>query len=468
MKIFLFNPPGPQGRAYIREGRCTQEVGVWTTQWPPVSLATAAAMLEKDGHQVRVIDFAAYGLDTLSLREVVKKEQPDFAFWNTGTPTIHFDLSLAGLIKKNAPGTVTGVIGTHVTVLPEKALEEPCVDIVIRGEPEQIISNICRKEGRNLGAICGISWRDAKDGQIHHNPAEPFLDPEVIPPPAWYTLDISFYRLPLKGRSFLIVAPTRGCPYSCNFCTAPIYYGRKLRKRPIKNVVDEIAENVSRYKIREFFIWADTFTADRDYVRQFCQAIMESNLRISWTCNSRVDTIDNKTLALMRKAGLWMISFGLESGNDEVLTMTGKGITVAQSRAAVLMAHQMGVKVAGHFVFGLPGETEKTMAETLRLALNLPLDIAQFYVAAPFPGTRLYEEAVKNGWLTSDANLSQDHAFMELPGLPAGRVNAFRRMAYRRFYTRPRALGRLLSMLEWGAIGHFSINLKRFLKYNFR
>ncbi|MFA4917102.1 MAG: radical SAM protein [Syntrophales bacterium] len=470
MKVFLFNPPGPRDKAYTREGRCTQEAGVWATQWPPVSLTTAAALLEKDGHQVMVTDLPASGLDKTSLEVLVKKYQPDFVFWNTGTPTLDFDLSLAGLIKRTAPKAITGVIGTHVTVLPEKALQKPFVDIIIRHEPEQIIRNICRNEGPNRQSIPGISWRDPKDGRIHHNPDEPFWDPEEIPPPAWHTLDISPYRLPLKGRPFLIVAPVRGCPYSCNFCTAPVYYGRKLRKRPIRNVLDEIEENVSRYKIREFFIWADTFTADRDYVKQFCRAIMERNLRISWTCNSRVDTVDSETLALMKEAGLWMISFGLESGNDKVLAMTGKGITVAQSKAAVMMAHRTGLKVAGHFILGLPGETEETMAETLALALNLPLDIAQFYVATPFPGTKLYEEAIKGGWLPSelDPNLSQDRAFMELPGLSTEKVNSFRRMAYKKFYIRPGILFGLLSMLEWGAISHFSLNLRRFLRYNFR
>lgn len=461
MKVLLFNPPGPEGRAYTREGRCTQEVGFWATQWPPVSLTTAAAILEKDGHYIRVVDFPASGLDTLSLKEVVKKERPHFALWSTGTPTLPFDLSLARLIKENAPEAVTGVMGTHVTAFPAEALAEPSLDLVIRGEPEGVIRNICRNN--DLKAIRGISYQ--RDGETHHNPPEPFLSPEAIPPPAWHTLDLTPYRLPLRGRPFLIVAPVRGCPYRCNFCTAPLYYGRRLRKRPVRNVIDEIEADVNRYRIRDFFIWADTFTADHDYVKQLCEAIIKKNPRISWTCNSRVDTIDEKTLTLMRKAGLWMISFGLESSNDRVLALTGKGITVAQSRRAVLMAHRAGVKVAGHFIFGLPGETEESMGETLTLALELPLDIAQFYVATPFPGTELYAEARKNGWLSSDANLSQQHASMELPGLPAGRVDAFRRLADRSFYTRPVAFIRLLSMLRWDGIAHLLPSLKRFLRH---
>jgi radical SAM superfamily enzyme YgiQ (UPF0313 family) len=249
-----------------------------------------------------------------------------------------------------------------------------------------------------------------------------------------------------------MVAPVRGCPWGCTFCTAPLYYGRGLRRRPVPQVADEMAQNVERFGIREFFIWADTFTADRSYVQELCRAVLARGLRISWTCNSRVDTIDAETLGLMKEAGLWMISFGLESGSDAVLAASGKGITVAQSRAAVTLAHRLGIRVAGHFMLGLPGETEGTMAGTLALALELPLDVAQFYAASPFPGTALFDEALRKGWLklgtAPNYNYSQERAVLTLPGLPPGRVDAFRRHAYRRFYLRPGAAARLLAMVE--------------------
>jgi radical SAM superfamily enzyme YgiQ (UPF0313 family) len=267
-----------------------------------------------------------------------------------------------------------------------------------------------------------------------------------------------------------MVAPVRGCPYRCTFCTAPLYYGYRLRRRPAARVADEMAANISRYGIREFFIWADTFTADRGYVRELCRAILARGLKISWTCNSRVDTIDEETLRLMKQAGLWMISFGLESGNDAILAASGKGITAAQSREAVRMAHGLGIRTAGHFMFGLPGETEETMAQTLALALSLPLDIAQFYAAAPFPGTALYDEALRKGWLNEAEKgerraFAQNSAVMELPGLPAARVDAFRRDAFRRFYLRPRAVARVLLMAEPGALAGMAPLLRRFLNW---
>ena len=497
MKIFLFNPPAPDGRGFTREGRCTQESGVWATQWPPVSLATTAALLEADGHDVSCIDFPAVALGITELKAFIAGHRPDMAFWSTGSPTLLHDLHISDIIKDISDSTLTGVMGTHVTVMAEATLKASSVDVVIRGEPEGIIRNICNINAEHRHDVPGISFRD-REGKIISNPDAAWLPPEDIPPPSWHLIDLAPYRLPLSGRPFLIVAPVRGCPFRCSFCTAPIYYGGKLRKRPVPNIIAEMKSNTERFGIREFFIWADTFTADRAYVRQFCRAIIDAGLRITWTCNSRVDTVDSETLALMKKAGLWMISYGLESGNDKILEGINKKITLEQSRNAVRTAHKLGIKVAGHFILGFPGETRHTMEETLRFALELPLDIAQFYAAAPFPGTSLYEAALRHGWLlirdtplligdgsrlsvkdvngdletteTTDASrlfftLSQNEAVLELPGLPAAEVDSFRRRAYRKFYGRPKIAAGLLSMVEPGAALQFISGMKRFLKW---
>jgi len=428
-----------------------------------VSLATTASLLERDGHTLRVIDCPAVGLDRARLEVLTKGFQPDFVFWTTATPTLNDDLNLAGFIKKNVPDAVTGVFGTHVTALPEVALTNPSIDAVIRREPEQTIREICLHGPGDWERIDGLSFKDRETGRPRHNLDRGLLRPDDIPSPAWHYLDITPYRLPLKGRPFLIVAPVRGCPYTCNFCTAPLYYGKRLRKRPVQEVVDEIENGMDKFGVKDFFVWADTFTADRGYVKEFSMEIAARELKISWTCNSRVDTVDREMLSLMKEAGLWMISFGLESGNDEVLEQTGKKITVEQSKDAVSMAHELGIKTSGHFVLGLPGETVASMRDTLRVALGLPLDIAQFYAAAPFPGTRLYDLALKKGWLQTDSPLAQDRAAMNLPGLPGQGVDAFRRYAYRRFYGRPKAAWNIISMVEPRAVGHVLRSLGAFL-----
>jgi len=464
-QILLFNPPIPGGRKHTREGRCTQAAGLWATQWPPLSLATTAAFLERDGHTVRVVDFPAKNKNTTDLLRLIEKERPDIAVWSTGTPTLESDLGLARVIKRIAPATITAVLGTHVSVQPQKVLEVSGVDAVIRREPEQTIRELCLDISGSWRAVAGLSYRETGTAKIRHNPDRKFLNPEDIPPPAWHLLDIRPYRLPLRGRNFLMVAPIRGCIYPCNFCTAAIYYGKKPRRRPVSLVIDEIEAGIERHRVHDYFIWADTFTIDQKYVRRFCRAIISRGLNISWACNSRVDTVDRDLLVLMRKSGLWMISFGIESGKQAILDQTGKQITVQQSRTAVQTAHALGIKTSGHFILGLAGETQTSMQDTLRLALELPLDIAQFYAAAPFPGTGLYTQAIERQWLTDKVSVSQSRAAMHLPGLSAQEVDRFRKHAYRKFYLRADTARRLMSMLKPGAIRDVPVNVWGFLRW---
>jgi radical SAM superfamily enzyme YgiQ (UPF0313 family) len=384
---------------------------------------------------------------------------------------LHHDLEIGRLIKQWHPEATTGVMGTHVSVNTAQALAAPGIDVVIRREPEQTIRRLCGQAMGAWGGVPGISYISDSSGpsgpekRLVENPDNAFMPPGSIPAPAWQFLDLTPYRLPLKGRRFLIVAPIRGCPFPCTFCTARIYYGKPLRKRPVTHVVEELETGIRRHGVRNFFIWADTFTADRQYVLDICGAIAASGLNIRWTCNSRVDTVDREMLEAMKKAGLWMISYGLESGDQGVLDRCGKRISLGQSRQAVSMAKQLGIRVSGHFILGLPGDTPQTLRQTLGFALGLPLDIVQFYAAAVFPGTRLHTEAVEMNWLRKEAGQSQDRASMDLPGLGAEALDAFRKRAYRRYYLRIPALWRLVRMVEPAAATNVLANLKGFMQW---
>ncbi len=460
-RILLVNPPHPEGKGFTREGRCTQEARVWATQWPPVSLATAAAFLEAGGRRTLILDCPAVGMNLEALRRRAEAFEPAWIFVTTGTPTLSADLAAARQLKQAAPAAQVAVLGTHVTADPESALSAGGIDAVIRGEPEGTIAALCRSKTEDCKKVAGISFVDA-DGAVRHNPDRPWLDPVDIPAPAWDRLDLSPYRLPLKGRPFLIVAPVRGCPYRCTFCTAPQYYGRALRMRPVSRVADEIEQNVARFGITDYLIWADTFTASRSYVADFCREIRRRRLRIAWTCNSRVDTVDDEILAEMKRAGCWMISYGIESADERVLSRSKKNITAADSARAVAAARRTGLVVSGHFIFGLPGDSTARMNKTLAFALELPLDIGQFYAASPFPGTGLFSEALEKGWLRPDAAGSQSRSVMDLPNLSAGEVDAFRRMAFRKFYLRPKVMLRLLSLVSPAAFPHLAQSLLRF------
>ena len=260
-----------------------------------------------------------------------------------------------------------------------------------------------------------------------------------------------------------MVTPHRGCPYPCSYCTAQTYYGAKLRRRSVERVFREIERNVRVHGIRDLFFWSDTFTIDKRYVLALCEAI--EPLGVSWASNSRVDTIDEELAVAMRRAGCWMVSFGIESGDQASLDAAGKGAKVEDAETAVKVVKKAGIKVAGHFVLGIPGETVESLEKTLALAARLPLDFEQFYCAVPFPGSRLYEQALEAGWLreTDFSRFRQDEAILELPALSPEEVKAYRQRAYRRFYTKPRVALGALAMLSPKNLGRATTAFKRFI-----
>ena len=326
MKIFLLNPTGPNGRAFTREGRCTQAAGVWGTTWPPLSLATCAALLDQAGHRVRVLDAAVTDPTGRVTKHVLREFAPDLVAWTTGTPTMVSDLSLGKRIKRLLPQAFTCVLGTHASALPEEALAFGGVDAVVRGEPEGPLSALAAAGLQDLQTIDGLSFLQRPEGEIAHNPSAVPLEVSRIPAPAWHLLDVRAYRLPLKGRPFLMTAPIRGCPYACSFCTAPLYYGPAASKAPGGACLDEIEANVVEHGVRDLFIWAEHLsrpTAPTSWT--FAMECWSGASTSPWTCNSRVDTVDLDMLIRMHRAGCWMISFGLESGSQAILDRCGKG-----------------------------------------------------------------------------------------------------------------------------------------------
>lgn len=437
--ILLLNPPTTDSQKFVREGRCTQQIDFWGTLWPPISLATIGAVLLQDNFGVQIFDCPAQEISLDFLKNIIAAQKPNVVIWSTGTPTIENDLGLADIIKKVNSSIATIVFGTHVTALAQECLERyPALDFIARNEPEYSIRKLvnCLNDKKAIHEIKGISFRTSKD-QIKHNPDREYIrNPDELPEPAWQLIDINRYRLPITNKKYLIIAPFRGCPFKCTFCTAQTYYSNQLRKRSVDVVLTEIKHNMEKYHIQDFFFWADTFTVNKKYVTELCNKIINSNLNIRWTCNARVDTVDESMFNVMAKAGCWMVSFGIESGNQEILDGVKKGIKIEQAFTAVTAARKAGIKTVGHFILGLPGETHETIEETIAFSRKLGLDFAQFYCAVPFPGSKLYDEAISNHWLsdTDWQHFSQNSAIMNFPEITAEEVNEYRKKAASSFY----------------------------------
>ena len=441
-KILFLNPPPFEGINVVREGRCMQRTGAWTSVWAPVSLATAAAVVREAGFEPIIADCSVEDMDEAALSALIASWKPDLVVINTSTPSIESDIAVASLAKSAYPGAKTLAMGIHPSALPESCFDmDANLDIVVRGEPEYTIRGaaMALRDGKGLESVSGLSFRDKK-GKIHQNRRRPFIKSlDKLPFPAWDLVDTSLYTLPFSNRRFLLAATARGCPYGCTFCANKVFYGAKPRRRTPQRVVDELQWAVEEFGIRDFLIWSESFTTDQEYAIETAEEIIRRGLDISWVCNSRVDTVSPKLLQTIKKAGCWMIGYGVESGSQEVLDSVRKGTTIADAVRAVRMAHDIGLEVTGHCILGFPGETEATMQQTIDFAKFLKLEYVQFYCAVPFPGSKFYDQCRTAGWLDESdwKHFEQNFSVITTPELTAEQVMEARERAYRQFYFQP-------------------------------
>lgn len=446
MNVLLVNPPGPQGIEMVREGRCMQRKGAWTAVWAPISLATIAAVLEREGFKCQIVDCIIERIGTEELLKRATRNPPHLVVINTATPSIVSDLETAAVIKKSFPGAVTLAIGIHVTALPDECLEmQPELDGVVRGEPEITILETAERLRlkKSLIGVAGLSVRE--DKQVRHYPDREPAELDSLPFPAWHHIRRDMHIMPFINRPFLLLATSRGCPYNCEFCADSTYYGRKLRLKSPGRIAREIEWAKAKFGIKDFLFWSESFTLNQEWTKEVADAIIKSGLDAAWVCNSRPDHVSSDLLTRLKAAGCWMIGYGLESGSDKMLKAMNKKTTVEQNREAVIMAKRAGLDVTAHMVIGFPGETPDTIQQTIEFAKFLPLDFAQFYCAVPFPGSRLYNEAKARGWInTSDWKLfEQNYSVLDLPEMSSYQTMQWRKKAYYSFYLSP---ARLLKM----------------------
>jgi anaerobic magnesium-protoporphyrin IX monomethyl ester cyclase len=469
VKILLLNPPEEKGEHFTREGRCTQQEGIWATLWLPISLVYIATLLKEQGHEAKVFDCPAENLEFQDVRTIIQSYAPEAVLWSTGTPSIDSDLRLSSMIKELNPSIATGVFGTHVTVLDQDCMKKyPSLDAIIRNEPEYTACEWvdALENHREFKGIQGLTYREGEN-TIVSNPQREFIPHlDALPFPDWSLIHIGSYRVPLKNEPFLMVMPLRGCPFSCNFCTCQTYYGKKLRLRSIQSVIDEIKNDITKYDIHYFFFWAETFTVNRLFIKELCREIALQGLNIHWMCNSRVDTVDEELLELMSKAGCWMISYGIESVDEEILKTARKNITLVQIKRAISLTRKNNILSAGHIIFGLPAETTASAEKTMKEVKGLGLDFAQFYCAVPFPGSELYTVAVEKGWITGQGfeSFRQEKAVMSLPSISPDQVERIRKQAIKEFYGRITVMRNVLRLANVRALKSIASGAIKFLK----
>ena len=442
--VFFVNPPSPDGLVYIRDinrsGRRSRE----KTIWPQISLASLAAVVKLAGFSVDLVDCIAEKMSWDKFKEVLKEKKPKYVVINAITSIISNDLYVSYLAK--AQGAKSIVIGPHITSLPKETMEKyPSVDLGILGEAESTIKELIDacEAGSDLSKVKGIVFR--KEGKAIVTEKRPFIENlDSLPIALHELLPIKKYRLPYIGNEYTFVLASRGCPFFCTFCRQPIMWERKVRSRSADSIFKEL-QYLDSIGVKNIMFHSDTFTIDRKIVIDLCKKIVDSGLKFKWCCNSRVDTIDEEMLEWMNKAGCWMVMYGIETGSDKILNNVKKGgtATVEKARLAVSWAKKHKIKVWGYFIIGLPGETKATIEETIRFSKELPLDMVNFSVGAPYPGTEFYKQTIENNWLESqewedfDQNYS---AIVSYPELSSKEIMQGIKKAYISWFARPKGI----------------------------
>lgn len=441
MRILIINPPWPgKGYGTRSQNRIIKHRSDKFLQYP-IFLAYAAAQLRAAGHEVAYVDAVIQDLDMDATLPAARRARPDAIFMETTTPSIAADYESLTRLKE-VTGARILVGGPHATHFHRRVLEEcPAIDVVIRHEFDTKIPAVA-SHLNDLSEVAGITWRDGDrirdngDGRLCDDlDALPFPDRETVPW-RWY-LEAWYSRRP-----FMNLMTSRGCPYHCTFCLWPqTMYGHRQRFRSLDNVMAEIRTLVERYGVRELNVDDGTFTTRRERVIEFCRRLRAERWDLIWTCNGRVDNLDDAMLAEMRRAGCKMIRLGVESGSQEVLDKIRKGLTVRQIEEGVRRVKRSGIQALGGFMFGFPHDSRRSVEETLALAKRLSPDQVQFSIAMCYPGTSLYDEAVDNGLL-----LAEDFREFDMTCGPVVRTRDMTReeltpilsRAYREFYFRPR------------------------------
>jgi anaerobic magnesium-protoporphyrin IX monomethyl ester cyclase len=471
MKVLLINPPFlPEYGRYSRTSR-SPAITKSGTLYYPFWLLYGAAALERAGYEIDVVDAPAARLGAEEVAARAQRFGPDLVVVNTSTPSVEDDKAFAAYLKNAAGGPFTVLVGTHVTARPEDGLAEP-IDAVCVGEYDRTLVELASAlsaEG-DWRSMRGLAYRS--NGKVVENERQPLLE-ELDGRP--YLAEITKKYLRVEDYFFaaarypmVMMITGRGCPHRCVFCLYPqVFHGNKYRLRSPADVVDEfeyIANELPH--VREVVIEDDTFSANKKRVKEICGLLVERRVKIRWSANVRAN-LDYETMVAMRRAGCRLIIVGYESGDQRVLDMMNKDTTLEQQLEFARAARRAGLLVHGCFMAGTPGETLESLERTLDFAIKLAPDTAQFFPLMVYPGTRAYQWAEENGYLTTSdfrewvTAEGLHNCVVSTEALTAEELVEFCDYARRRFYLRPGYIIRK----AFQSVLHPSEGLRTFLSF---
>ena len=376
---------------------------------PPLGLGYIASYLRKSGFSVEIVDCTFMRWEEAVDR--AKRLTPSivgiYSMFSMAKPAVDFARVMRGGCKLMVAG------GPLPTVNPESFLDD--FDVVVKGEGEQTFAELVEQFFRkgDFSRIPGLFFRRGKE-TVFTGDRKPFKDLDAIPFPArelFPNQDYIRYWRRVNSAPKTSIITTRGCPFNCDFCSHAVF-GLSYRERTPKNVVDEV-ESTLHFGYEEIFFIDDCFTLNIRRMNEICDEMIRRRLNFKWECLSRVDNITRELAMKMKKAGCDRIFFGIESGNERILKIIGKGFSLDQARRAVENSNSAGIKTGAFFILGYPGETDDTLLDTISFSTSLPLDYLSFTMPYPIPGTGLFEK-LKDRLTLADAPSTKigiiDHA----------------------------------------------------------
>ena len=422
--------------------QCRREIRSF---WYPTWLAQPAALVEGS----KLVDAPPHGLKLAAVAPMARDY--DLVVVHTSSPSFPADVKTIEAMKSANPGIKVGMIGAKVAVDPIGSLNASrAIDFVTGNEFDFTVKEVA--EGIELSRVAGLSYRNS-EGRIVHNTPRPILENmdelPFVTPVYKRDLEIERYFIGYLKHPYISIYTGRGCKSRCTFCLWPqTVGGHRYRTRSVGNVVEEIAWAQKAFpQAKEFFFDDDTFTDDLPHAEAIAKGL--GKLGVTWSCTAKAN-VPRKTLEVLHDNGLRLMLVGYETGNQQILFNIKKGMRVEFARRFTKDCHELGIKIHGTFILGLPGETKETIEETIRFATEINPHTIQVSLAAPYPGTYLYRQALENGWLDSaNAELVDEHgvqlAPLHYPHLSHTEIHESVETFYRRFYFRSGKIASIVS-----------------------
>lgn len=454
MKVLLINPPSNSPQPVM-----------------PLGLACLAAALRENNAYVSILDA---WVERLTF-EALAARLEDLCDYNlvgvtVSTPAYAYAMKTVQIIRHVLPRAKIIIGGPHPSALPEECIRDnPEVDFVAVGEGEKLIVELTEAlvTGQaDFSKIKGLVYRD-QDEIINNGRTEVIRNLDVLPFPARDLLPMRRYQShpPYRlHKAYATLVTSRGCPYQCTYCSQSVS-GQHYRAQSAARVVREIEFLVTKHKIKQIHFYDDDFTLNMRRVEELCDLLLEKKIKILWSCVTRVDLVNESLLSKMRRAGCWLIAYGVESGDQNILDRAKKGYRIEDVKNAFALTRRAGIRILGYFIAGLPGETYATLDATVKLAIFLEPDFIAWSITAIYPGSHLYQQ-VLNGELGDDSTcikapivehysnvsgqspFAHGHAFIYEGEIPRAYVMKTVNKTYRRFYFRLRYIIRFVVKLH--------------------